>query len=215
MIFFTYVCMPFFQNHFFEMKKAISLSFLFLATFLFLGHSMIPHHHHKENGVYVLFWGICHDEEEKETIFHKNDPCCAHNAGEQTPHNSDTPCSEDDCPIEHVFDIKLDAFRFVPCPTEQDESNFQNPFQHLYDLYDGCVSCAVFRSSEKRFYPEKTFLYPFYTSSALGLRAPPCLDKIKNLFEELPVFFYGGILFPNILYLYYFIDYYYFIHYRI
>ena len=90
------------------MRKAVAISFLFLANMILLAHAFVPHHHHE--GVPICFSSHNHDYDENRNhdigdcthpSHHEHGPGCTHN------HHEGDGCLADCCNISKDVYVRI------------------------------------------------------------------------------------------------------------
>ena len=148
-----------------SIRKAIALSFLFLANTMILVHAVIPHHHH--DGLTFMLTGV-----------HQRHDCNSHNDHHncndaQSGKNCNYPLCDgniEDCALATIYvrfgndrpSSQLHDFDFelLPCIFILFFEDFEHPIADDVGL--------PFRQN-----PLVPSQYPEYISQSLGLRAPP------------------------------------------
>jgi len=135
-----------------NLKRAISLPFLFLVNIVLLAHLIIPHHYHEHTG--VCFSLHCKDSHDA----HRHDP------QDKQPHQHEGSPNSDKCEYVCIYTPADKNEKDVCCLKEK--FVFANvrvifAFHFKYETIS-----IVFYSFNPHFYAN-------YISCSLGLRAPP------------------------------------------
>ena len=151
----------------FSIKKAIALSFLFLANAVMLAHAVLPHHHH---GGLVYFMATAHHQHDCDHYHCDHHHC---NDAQSEDGNSDyTPCNDDieDCELATIY-FKFENQRRTFQRSDFDFDLFSFDFALFTDNHTPSIDDDIglpFR--------QNPYLLPChleYISQSLGLRAPP------------------------------------------
>ena len=138
-----------------SIKKAISLSFLFLVNIAILAHSVVYHHHNDQ-----IFSVLCTANQGHH---------CDGTAHEHHSHDTESPskcCAFENCLLNTLY-TKADDFKLTKSIFE--ESNFDiNTFIVNQTIQIADLSGLPFRQN-----PDLLLLYSEYLSQSIGLRAPP------------------------------------------
>jgi hypothetical protein len=147
-----------------SIKKAVSFSFLLLASMILLAHSLIPHHHHNQIPVALNIANHEHGSDATHDHHHHDDAAPAE-------HNDNSHGHEviEDCLLEKAFvRIGSDRQAFQTLDFNFDLLPCLLPLFSGYSISQITDNGLPFR--------QKPYLQSFHTdyiSQSLGLRAPP------------------------------------------
>ena len=139
------------------MKRAIALSFFWLANIILLVHVVVPHHHHDLSTVCFL---LSHCAGNEETHKHASDSDCQQHDDEN---------SREECPLKNVY-VKLENSKFFV------DLNLDKHFQYPVLVLFPVKSIVKITDSGNLPFRQKPCLLSYCTefiARSSGWRAPP------------------------------------------
>lgn len=139
-------------------RRLLSILLIFTVNILFLGHAVIPHHHHDGIPHFILF------EKDHTGFAGDSDCCCSHNIPKEC---------EDSCQLEKDIDVILETekdYHSLVCCDSHDHSDLLFQAVLLYYSFD----LAGFESDDPYRIPPYLISYSsVHVNQIHGLRAPP------------------------------------------
>ncbi len=141
------------------MRRITAISFLYLANIILLVHTLVPHHHHKEQ--------VCIQDSHCQT----ENPATKHNDSEKD-HRHDGKTTTEYCILKQLI--------VVPSSPQRQDGKYFGCYLN-YPAFDGFQAILLYTDLEpfvpllvfNEPAPSLTSGYTRFLSTALGLRAPP------------------------------------------